>query len=114
MVMVPSPQQVIDEEHLLSYCDATHFVSPVYASSHFAVLYYDLEEATITVFDSLNMDIKKWEMHIVHTLKVYGIKPLDATWKAVVSTLTTKDRNYRPKIWRAMKLSFESNMHSEQ
>jgi hypothetical protein len=38
MVMVPSPQQVINEEHLLSYGDATHFVSPVYASNHFAVL----------------------------------------------------------------------------
>ncbi len=66
-----------------------------FSHSHFAVLYYDLYESTVTVFDGLNMDIRKWEPHIVHTLKVYGIKPLDVTYKSLMTTLTVKDRNYR-------------------
>jgi hypothetical protein len=68
MVLVSTPNEEVHEKKTTTYGDATHFVSPVYASSHFAVLYYDLAEATVTVFDGLNMDIKKWEMHIVHTL----------------------------------------------
>ena len=68
MVMCPSPKGGNDEEHLLPYGDATHFVSPVYDSNHFAVLYYDLYECTVTVFDGLNMDLMKWEKHIVHEL----------------------------------------------
>ena len=91
MVLCPTPKAIIDEEHVLSAGDATHFVSPVYDSNHFAVLYYDLYECTVTVFDGLNMDLRKWEKHIVHTLKTYGIKPLDATCKALVTTSTTKD-----------------------
>jgi hypothetical protein len=114
MVLVNSPKEVVDEENLWSYGDATHFLSSVYASSHFAVLYYDLLEATVTVFDGLNMDIKKWEMHIVHTLKIYGIKPLDATWEADVSTSTTKKTNGRPKNGRVMELCFKSKDNSEQ
>ena len=62
MLLCPSPKAVIDEEHVLPYGDnATHSVSSVYDSSHFAVLYYDLYECTVTVFDGLNMDLRKWE-----------------------------------------------------
>jgi hypothetical protein len=60
------------------------------------------------------MDLKKWEWRIVHTLKVYGIKPLDAKWKAIMTTSTTKDRNNRPKIVRVMELSFTSDSNPEQ
>ena len=108
MVLVSAPNEDVHEENLWSYGDATHFLSSVYASSHFAVLYYDILEATVTVFDGLNMDIKKWEMHIVHTLKIYGLKPLDATWEALVTTTSTKKRNGRPKIGRVMELRFKS------
>jgi hypothetical protein len=85
MVMCPSPKAVIDEEHVLPYGDVTHIVSPVYDSSHFAELYNDLYECIVTVFGGLNMDVRRWEKHIVHTLKTYGIKPLDAKCKAIVT-----------------------------
>jgi hypothetical protein len=114
MVMCPSPKSVIDEEHLLPYGDATHFVSPVYDSSHFAVLYYDLYECTVTVFDGLNMDIRRWEKHIIHTLKIYGIKPLDAKCNAIVTTSSTKDTNNKARIGRVMELAFQSALNPEQ
>jgi len=45
-------------------------------SSHYAVLYYDIDEHTVTVFDGLNMDICNWQEHIIYTVKTYGLKPL--------------------------------------
>jgi hypothetical protein len=30
----------------------------------------------VTVFDGLNQDIRKWQDHIIHTVKTYGLKPL--------------------------------------
>jgi hypothetical protein len=98
MVMAPSPTQIIDEEFVKDHGGATHFVSPAYSHSHFAVLYYDLYESTVTVFDGLNIVVRKWEPHIVQTLKVYGIKPLDVTYKSLTTTSTVKDRNNRDKI----------------
>jgi hypothetical protein len=77
-------------------------------------LYYDLYESTVTVFDGLNMDIRKWEPHIIHTLKVYGIKPLDVTYKSLMTTSTVKDRNNRDKITRVMELTFKSELNPDQ
>jgi hypothetical protein len=77
-------------------------------------LYYDLYESTVTVFDGLNMDIRKGEPHTVHTLKVYGIKPLDVTYKSLMTTLTVKDRNNRDKITRVMELTFKSELNPDQ
>ncbi len=49
MVMVPSPMQIIDEEFVKYHGGTTHFVSPAYSHSHFAVLHYDLYKSTVTV-----------------------------------------------------------------
>ena len=114
MVLCPTPKAVIDEEHVLPYGDATHFVSPLDDSNHFAVLYYDLYECTVTVFDGLNMDLGKWKKHIVRTLKTYGIKPLDATCKAILITSTTKDTTKKVRIGRVMELTFQSEQHHDQ
>ncbi len=76
-------------------------------------LYYDLYECTVTVFDRLNMDLRKWEKNIIHTLKTYGIKPLDAKCTAIVTTLTTKDKANKVKIRRVMELTFKSEQHHE-
>ena len=106
MVLCSTPKAVIDEEHVLPYGDAMHFVSHVYDGNHFSVLNYDLYECTVTVFDGLNLDLRKWEKHIVHTLKIYGIKPLDATCKAIVTMSATKDTTNKVQIGRVMELSF--------
>jgi hypothetical protein len=39
------------------------------------VLYYDIIGRTVTVFDGLNQKISKWQDHIIHTVKTYGLKP---------------------------------------
>ena len=45
-----------------------------------------------------HMDIKQWEHHIVHTLKYYGIKPLDMKCK---TTLTKTSYNQtRTNDWK--------------
>jgi len=53
----------------------THFVSVVWNTQHYAVLYYDIDERTVAVFDGLNKDIRNWQDHIIHTVKTYGLKP---------------------------------------
>ncbi len=55
----------------------------MYNRQHFAVLYYDINGRTVTVFDGLNQKISKWQNHIIHTVKTYGLKPpfCSATFK---------------------------------
>jgi hypothetical protein len=46
---------------LRAYRDPTHLVSISWASSHFVVLYFDIANCTVTVFDGLSMRITNWE-----------------------------------------------------
>jgi hypothetical protein len=86
VVITPCPKDYkVEPERVLSCDYATHFVSLVCNSSHFAVLLYNLQTCTVTVFDGLYMDIKQWEHHILHTLKYYGIKPLDVKCKTTLT-----------------------------
>jgi len=73
MVFFPYSNKPVNE--ILPYGNTTHFVSVVYNRLHFAVLYYDIDERTVTVFDGLNQKISKWQYHIIHTVKTYGLKP---------------------------------------
>ncbi len=73
MVFTPYPNKPVNE--ILPYGSMTNFVSVVYNRQHFAVLYYDIDERTVTVFDGLNQKISKWQDHIIHTVKTYGLKP---------------------------------------
>jgi hypothetical protein len=74
LVFTLYPNKPVNE--ILPYGNTTHFVSVVWNDSHYAVLYYDIDERTVTVFDGLNYDIRNWQEHIIHTVKTYGLKPL--------------------------------------
>ena len=74
LVFTPYPNKPVSA--FLPYGNITHFVSVVWNDSHYAVLYYDIDECTVTVFDGLNYDIRNWQEHIIHTVKTYGLKPL--------------------------------------
>jgi hypothetical protein len=71
MVTTAYPNEQVKE--IRPYGSATHFVSVVYNRQHFAVLYYDINGRTVTVFDNLNQKISKWQDHIIHTVKTYGL-----------------------------------------
>jgi len=63
LVFTPYPNKPVNE--ILPYGNTTHFVSVVWNDSHYAVLYYDIDERTVTVFDGLNYDIRNWQEHII-------------------------------------------------
>jgi hypothetical protein len=74
MVFTPHPNNPLNEIH--PHGNTTHFVSVVWNREHYTVLYYDIDKCSVTVFDGLNQDIRKWQDHIIHTVKTYGLKPL--------------------------------------
>ena len=120
MVITPFPKEhKVEPEWVLSCDNATHFVTGAFSSSHFAVLLYNLQECTVTVFDGLYMDIKQWEHHILHTLKYYGIKPLDVKCKTTLtktSYVTKQGRMIEShgKMQQWMEMSFKSELHPHQ
>jgi hypothetical protein len=57
MVFTPYPNNPVNE--ILPYGSTTHFVSVVWNRQHYAVLYYDINKRSVTVFDGLNQDIRK-------------------------------------------------------
>ena len=104
-----TPLQLIDED----YCKdlgpgVTHIVTPAHIPGHFALLYFDLQEFTVTVLDGLRVDIRKWERHIIYTLKVCRLKPLDARPSSVTTTSTIKKDN-KDIVTRVMNISFKSD-----
>ncbi len=56
MISTPYPSKPILE--VLCYGATTHFVSVVFKTDHFAVLYYDIAKCTVTLFGGLNYTIK--------------------------------------------------------
>ncbi len=72
MVSTPYPNKPILE--VLGYGATMHFVSFVFNTDHFAVLYYDIAKCTVTVFDGLNYTIKYWQDYVIHTIKLYGMQ----------------------------------------
>ncbi len=84
-MLTPTPKDEVPPKWVLTRDNATHFVTPAFSKGHFGVLFYNLQECTVTVFDGLYMDIKQWEHHIVRTLKCYGIKPLDVKCKTTLT-----------------------------
>ena len=74
MVFTLYPNKPITE--VLSCEDATHIVSVVFNDSHYAVLFYDIGGLTVTVYDGVNVSIKKWQAHIIQT----GSQP-QTLWK---------------------------------
>ena len=72
LVLTPYPNKPIMET--LPCGDATHFVSVIFNSSHFAVLYCDINSGKVSVFDGRNMPVKLWMDHIFHTCKKYELE----------------------------------------
>jgi hypothetical protein len=72
MVFCTYPKRQVTE--ILSYGNATHFVSVVFHKQHYAMLYYNIANCSVTVFDGLNMDIHKWQDHVIHTVKTYELQ----------------------------------------
>ncbi len=73
MVLTPYPDNPVNVT--LPFGDKMNCVSVVWNRQHYTVLYYDIERCSVTVFDGLNQDIRKWQDHIIHTVKTYGLKP---------------------------------------
>ena len=74
MVFTPYPNNPLNE--ILPHGNTTHFVSVVWNCQYYTVLCYDINKRSVTVFDGLNQDIRKWQDHIIHTVKTYGLKLL--------------------------------------
>jgi hypothetical protein len=72
MVFCTHPKRQVTE--ILPYGNAMHFVSVVFHKQHYAVLYYNIANCSVTVFDGLNMDIQKWQDHDIHTVKTFGLQ----------------------------------------
>jgi hypothetical protein len=73
MVFNPYPNQPIIET--IPRGDATHFVSVALNHEHYGVLYYNITNRKVTVFDGLNKNLKTiWTSHIIHTIKSYGLE----------------------------------------
>jgi hypothetical protein len=77
LVFCTYPKRQVTE--ILPYGNATHFVSVVFHEQHYAVLYYNFVDCSVTVFDGLNMDIQKWQDHDIHTVKTYGLQSSNAS-----------------------------------
>jgi hypothetical protein len=60
----------------------THLVSVCFnicvGASHFAILYYDIQCQTVSIFDGLNYNLNNWQNHASHTIKMYGLEPDDS------------------------------------
>jgi hypothetical protein len=47
--------------------------------SHFAILYYNIQHRTVSVFDVLlNYKLTNWQKHAIHTIKTYRFEPGDS------------------------------------
>ncbi len=68
----------------------------------------------MTVLDGLQIDIRKWERHVVYTLKVCHLKPLDARATSLTTTSMVKGRNNRDIVTRVMNISFKSDCDPNQ
>jgi hypothetical protein len=85
----------------------------VWNCQHYTVLYYDIYKRSVTVFDGLNQDIRKWQDHIIHTVKTYGLKPpfLSATCKfrneVYVNERVSRKRTKLERRDMALEISFD-------
>jgi hypothetical protein len=103
MVYTPFPGYPVNE--ILPYGSTMHFVSVVWNRQHYSVLYYNIEKRSVTVLDGLNQDIRKWQDHIIHTVKTNGLKPLFSSQVAsfgitsMSMNVLVREQNWRGDIW---------------
>jgi hypothetical protein len=59
-------------------------ITIAYAKNHFAVLLFDIPSRQVLVNDGLHMNLKRWELQIIHTLKKYSLQDIDSHLKYCV------------------------------
>ena len=102
-----SPVKTLTQDHILEKGDATHFVSVAWKKSHFVVLYYDIVNREVIVYDGLRMRIRNWEMQIVSTIKLFGLELNDAKYRHEMhDDWTTTDKRHK-RTHKSMQLHFE-------
>jgi hypothetical protein len=79
-----SPPKTLTCDDVLDHGTATHFVSVAFSHSHFVVLYYNMKEREVIVYNGLRMSMGSWEKQIIGTKKLYGFKLPDAKCRQVM------------------------------
>jgi len=91
-----------------TYGDATHMVSVAFGDSHFAVLYYDIHNRHVTVFDGLRYPISTWEKQIVATIKGYGLQLPNAVCNSEITNGWVVDGSKAKQKEKAIRLVFDN------
>ncbi len=112
MVFYMYPKRQVME--ILPYDNAMHFVSVVFHKQHYAVLYYNIANHSVTVFDGLNMDIQKWQDHVIHTVKTYGLQSPNASVDCEFWEEVEVDKHGRKKRTdMVLEISFDDLNHKQ-
>jgi hypothetical protein len=53
--------------------------------AHFVVLYYNIQDRKVIVYDGLRMSLDSWAAQIIGTIKLYGFKPPNAKCRPAMS-----------------------------
>ncbi len=82
MVLNPYPNKTINRVKTLPD-GTTHLVTVCFniilgGILHFAILYYNIQSRTVSVFDRLNNKLYNWRKHAINTIKTYGFEPVDS------------------------------------
>ena len=78
MITCPFPEGIVYPANVLSYDNSyAHFLLIAYNANHFAVLDFNIHLRAVSVYDGFNNKIDGWKHHVVHTLRQYGLVPLD-------------------------------------
>jgi hypothetical protein len=110
MVFCTCPKRQVTE--IFPYGNATHFVSVVFHEQHYAVLYYNIANRSLTVFDGLNMDIQKGQDHVIHIVKTYGLQSPNASIDCEFREEVKVDKHGRKKRTdMVLEISFDDLNH---
>ena len=69
-----SPVKNMTQDDILEKGNAIYFVSVAWKHNHFVVLYYDILNREVIVYDGLRMPIRNWETQIIGTIKLFGLE----------------------------------------
>ena len=86
--------------------DVMHFVSVVFNKNHFAVLYYNIANHRVSIFNSLNIKITLWQTHAIHTNKKYGLQAADSNCHSDYCKETPAHKN-RTRTYMVVGLNFD-------
>ncbi len=112
MVFCTYPKRQVKE--ILPYGDTTRFVSVVVHEQHYADLYYNIANRSVAVFIGLNMDTQKWQDHVSHTVKTYGLQSPNASVDCEFQEEVKVDKHGRKKRTdMVLEISFDDLNHQQ-